>query len=60
MDDGKAYRGWDLWIEGDRVGTHIVNKWPDDALKVVDQSRCSRTQWYHVFVTYDGSARRPA
>ena len=22
------YRGWDLWIEGDRVGMHIVNKWP--------------------------------
>ena len=29
------YRGWDLWLENGRVGTHIINKWPDDALKVV-------------------------
>ena len=35
MDNKADYRGWDLWLEGDKVGTHIVNKWPDDALKVV-------------------------
>ena len=35
MDNKADYRGWDLWVEGDKVGTHIINKWPDDALKVV-------------------------
>ena len=29
------YRGWDLWIEGDKIGTHIINALPEDALKVV-------------------------
>ena len=35
MDSKADYRGWDIWLEGDKVGTHIVDKWPDDALKVV-------------------------
>jgi len=35
MDDGNDYRGWDLWVEGRRVGAHIINKWQDNALKVV-------------------------
>ena len=38
------YRGWDLWVEGGGVGTHIVNKWPDDALKVVARRRCKPKQ----------------
>jgi hypothetical protein len=38
MDSKADYRGWDIWLEGDKVGTHIVNKWPDDALKVVSQT----------------------
>ncbi|MBY0528227.1 MAG: DUF1553 domain-containing protein [Gemmataceae bacterium] len=57
MDDKSDYRGWDLWIEGDKVGTHIVHKWPDDALKVVGQTQLQPNQWYHVFVSYDGSGK---
>ena len=30
-----GYRGWDLWLEGNRVAAHIIHKWPDDAIKVV-------------------------
>ena len=26
MDDGANYRGWDLWVEGRRVGAHIVRQ----------------------------------
>jgi hypothetical protein len=55
MDDKNAFRGWDLWIEGDRIGTHIVNKWPEDAVKVTGQTQLQPNQWYHIFVTYDGS-----
>ena len=35
MDEAKDYRGWDLWLEGGRIGTHIIHKWPDNALKAV-------------------------
>jgi hypothetical protein len=55
MDDQHDYRGWDLWLQNGRVGTHIVNKWPQDALKVVAQKPLKVGRWNHVFVTYDGS-----
>ena len=37
MKDDADFRGWDMWVEGRRVGTHIVNKWPENAIKVVTQ-----------------------
>src|SRR5262249_54213137 len=45
------------WVEGGRVGTHIIHKWPDDALKVIGQTPLKQGQWHHVLVTYDGSAK---
>jgi mono/diheme cytochrome c family protein len=57
MDDKNDFRGWDLWVENNRVGTHIIHKWPGDAIKVVAQTPLQPGRWYHVCVTYDGSAR---
>ena len=57
MDDKHDYRGWDLWIQNGRVGTHIVNKWPGNALKVVSKNPFPKGKWNHLFVTYDGSAK---
>src|SRR5262249_57601842 len=56
-DEDNAYRGWDLWFEGGRVGTHIVHKWPTDALKVVTLTPVKSGGWHHLFVTYDGSGK---
>jgi hypothetical protein len=57
MDNAKQYRGWDLWMQAGKVGTHIVNRWPQDGLKVVSRNPLPQGQWSHVFVTYDGSAK---
>jgi hypothetical protein len=57
MDDKHHYRGWDLWIENNRAGTHIIHKWDEDALKVVSNTPLKLNQWYHLLVTYDGSAK---
>ena len=57
MDNGNDYRGWDVWLEGDKVGMHIVSKWMDDALKVVCQTPLEPRKWTHVSVTYDGSKK---
>ena len=57
MDNGNAYRGWDVWIEGDRVGMHIASAWPDDALKVVSQTPLQPNQWTHLCLSYDGSKK---
>jgi mono/diheme cytochrome c family protein len=57
MDDKSAYRGWDLWVQNGQFGTHIVNTWPTNALKVVGGPRVKPNQWNHVFITYDGSGK---
>jgi hypothetical protein len=57
MDDQHDFRGWDLWIENGKVGSHFIHKWPEDALKVVSQKPVQAGQWNHLFVTYDGSGK---
>ncbi|CAN5609057.1 DUF1553 domain-containing protein [soil metagenome] len=57
MDDKNAFRGWDIWIEGGKPATHIVHKWPDNALKVVSNNKLKEAAWNHVFVSYDGSSK---
>jgi Protein of unknown function (DUF1553)/Protein of unknown function (DUF1549)/Concanavalin A-like lectin/glucanases superfamily/Planctomycete cytochrome C len=57
MDNTNKYRGWDFWIEQDKIGMHIVNEWADNALKVTAKSPLQPNQWHHVLVTYDGSAK---
>src|ERR1043165_3010251 len=57
MDNTDSHRGWDLWIEQDRVGMHIINKWPDNALKVTTKTPLQPNQWYHVMISYDGSGK---
>ncbi|QDU31399.1 Planctomycete cytochrome C [Anatilimnocola aggregata] len=57
MDNANKYRGWDFWVQARRVGTHIVNAWPDNALKVVAETQVPGNQWTHVAVTYDGSSK---
>jgi hypothetical protein len=57
MADQQGYRGWDLWLEGGRFGTHLINVWQDDALKVVTRDPLPGDQWNHVLMTYDGSSK---
>jgi uncharacterized protein DUF1553/uncharacterized protein DUF1549/cytochrome c/concanavalin A-like lectin/glucanase superfamily protein len=57
MDDQHDFRGWDLWVQNDRVGAHIIDKWPQDALKVVSKNPIKVGEWNHVFIAYDGSGK---
>ncbi|MBN9118637.1 MAG: DUF1553 domain-containing protein [Planctomycetes bacterium] len=57
MDSTKKHRGWDLWVEGDKVGMHVINEFPESALKVVSNTPLPINQWVHVAVAYDGSAK---
>jgi len=57
MDDAKAFQGWDAWVQGRRVGMHLVHVWPDDALKVVAKDQLKADAWTLVTLTYDGSGK---
>jgi hypothetical protein len=55
MDNANGFRGWDLWIENRRIGSHFIHEWPGNALKVITNDQLPPDQWVHVAVTYDGS-----
>ncbi len=57
MDDQHEHRGWDFWLEGKKVATHIVHSWPGDALKAVSKNEIPTEVWTHVFMTYDGKGK---
>src|SRR5262245_14119836 len=57
MDEASAFRGTGLWVDGNRFGTHIIHRWPDDAIKVVAGASVKPNTWNHVFITYDGSGK---
>jgi mono/diheme cytochrome c family protein len=57
MENPPGHRGWDFWMDNDRVGMHIIHKWPDDALRVTARMVLQPNQWYHVMISYDGSAK---
>jgi hypothetical protein len=57
MDDGAAYRGFDLIVTGGKATVHLVHNWPDNALKVAMKDALPKDVWSHVFVTYDGSGK---
>jgi hypothetical protein len=57
MDDRRDYRGWDMWVEARRVGTHLIDRWPQNAVKVVTRDQLPADQWVHVAITYDGSSK---
>lgn len=61
MDEASKYRGWDFLVEGRSLAFHLINTWPDVALKAGTQRPVLNAgQWHHVAVTYDGSGRAGA
>ncbi|MCE9632012.1 MAG: DUF1553 domain-containing protein [Planctomycetia bacterium] len=57
MDEANAHRGWDVWVEGRRIGMHLIHSYPDDALKVVANGQLKADTWTFVSMTYDGSGK---
>ena len=55
MDSAQAYRGWDVWVQGRRVGMHVIHAWPEDGFKVVAKDQLEADAWTLVTLTYDGS-----
>jgi len=58
MDTEADYRGWDLWLEEGKIGTHFVDTWPKKAVKAVTTEALPQKEWLHFAVIYDGKSRR--
>jgi len=57
MDSENQSRGYDLNCNEGRIEAHLVNEWPNNAIKIHTQNQLKADQWQHVFVTYDGSSQ---
>jgi hypothetical protein len=57
MDVKNAFRGFDIYAEGDRVSVHIISHWDNIAMKVTTTATLPREVWTHVMATYDGSGK---
>ena len=57
MDESKKHRGYDIWLEGGRVGMHIVNEFPENAIKAVSKKPIPANQWHHLAITYNGKSK---
>lgn len=57
MDEANNFRGWDVWIQNDRIATHLINNFPSDAVKVVAKTPLQPNKWTHVTVAHDGTGK---
>ena len=60
MDPDNAMRGFDLWVEDNRICSHIKRRYVDDSsnnsfIKVTAATPVTDNQWHQVMVTYGGS-----
>lgn len=51
-----AHRGWDLFIDGDKLVVHIIHQWPEHAIRV-HTGNIPRGNWVHLGFSYDGSRK---
>lgn len=58
MDDQTKSRGWDLLQENRNLAFHLIDTWPNNALKVgTTRPALTPGKWQHVTVTYDGGGK---
>ena len=55
MNPAQAFRGWDLWIEGGKPGSHVIDSWDKSANKTLATDALKPGEWHHVMITFDGA-----
>jgi len=54
MNPALNFRGWDIWLEGGRIGGHIIDSWDKSANKLLAPQQLEEKKWHHVMITFDG------
>ncbi len=57
MEKAPGYRGFDLLVSDRRLQVHVIDAWPDHALKVKTKEQFPADRWIRVVVTHDGSGK---
>lgn len=51
-----SHRGWDMFIEKDKLVVHLVHQWPALAIRA-ETAGIPRGDWVHLGFSYDGSGK---
>jgi hypothetical protein len=54
MNVATNYRGWDLFLSEGRPTVHIIDQYPDQALKITANEELSTNRWHHLMAVFDG------
>jgi len=54
MNDADGFRGWDLFLSEGRPTAHIIDQFPDKALKVTAKEQLKPGRWHHLMAVFDG------
>ncbi|HXU79029.1 MAG TPA: DUF1553 domain-containing protein [Methylomirabilota bacterium] len=57
MNKAQGHRGWDLFLSEGRPTIHIIEQWPDRALKVTAKEALKPGRWHHVMAVFDGKKK---
>ncbi len=57
MNNSDGYRGWDFWLTEGRPTIHIIDQFPDHALKITANNELKPGRWHHVMAVFDGSKK---
>ncbi len=57
IDGAQVLRGWDFWLNGNRIAVHLVNTWPQSAIKLIAGDPLPVNQWSHVALINDGGGK---
>ena len=57
MNKAEGFRGWDLFLSDGRPTVHVIDQWPDQALKVTAKAALKPGRWHHLLAIFDGSLK---
>ena len=57
MDKAHGDRGWDLFLTGGKPTVHIIDQYPDAALKITAKQVLRPGRWHHVMAVFDGAIK---
>jgi hypothetical protein len=56
MDKAHGDRGWDLFLSAGKPTVHIIDQYPDAALKITAKQVLRPGRWHHLLAVFDGLA----
>jgi hypothetical protein len=56
-DVSKKHRGWDILCSDGIISPHLIDSWPDSAIKITSEEKLAPNAWHHILFTYDGSSK---